>query len=293
MTKPKILFHSNAPWTPTGYGQQCGLFTPLLAQPYDLAISSFWGLEGARITWNDIPVYPGMGGTFGNENLIDHAKQHFGGDPRGGLVLTLMDVWVLSAQMASQLNMACWVPVDHEPATPGVVNFFVESGAVPIAMSKFGQQMLGRLDPLYVPHGIDTSVYQRHDKAKVREQVGVPKDAFLVGMVAANKGRPSRKGFQQAFQAFKKFSETHDNAYLYLHTTINPDISNGENIPGILEALQIPKDRVMTADQYRLMFDPYSQQSMAKIYSAMDVLVNPAMGEGFGIPVLEAQACGT
>ena len=25
----------------------------------------------------------------------------------------------------------------------------------------------------------------------------------------------------------------------------------------------------------------------------MDVLLNPAMGEGFGIPVLEAQACGT
>jgi glycosyltransferase involved in cell wall biosynthesis len=32
---------------------------------------------------------------------------------------------------------------------------------------------------------------------------------------------------------------------------------------------------------------------MAKIYSAMDVLLNPAMGEGFGITVLEAQACGT
>jgi glycosyltransferase involved in cell wall biosynthesis len=32
---------------------------------------------------------------------------------------------------------------------------------------------------------------------------------------------------------------------------------------------------------------------MAKLYSAMDVLLNPAMGEGFGVPVLEAQACGT
>jgi glycosyltransferase involved in cell wall biosynthesis len=33
--------------------------------------------------------------------------------------------------------------------------------------------------------------------------------------------------------------------------------------------------------------------TMAKLYSAMDVLLNPAMGEGFGVPVLEAQACGT
>ena len=117
-------------------------------------------------------------------------------------------------------------------------------------------------------------------------------DAFLVGMVAANKGRPSRKGFQQAFQAFKKFSDAHDDVYLYLHTTISPDVSAGENIPAILDALGVPPERVMTADQYRMMFDPYSHQSMAKIYSAMDVLLNPAMGEGFGIPVLEAQACG-
>ncbi len=31
---------------------------------------------------------------------------------------------------------------------------------------------------------------------------------------------------------------------------------------------------------------------MADLYSSFDVLMNPAMGEGFGLPVLEAQACG-
>jgi glycosyltransferase involved in cell wall biosynthesis len=31
---------------------------------------------------------------------------------------------------------------------------------------------------------------------------------------------------------------------------------------------------------------------MADVYSSLDVLLNPAMGEGFGLPVLEAQACG-
>jgi glycosyltransferase involved in cell wall biosynthesis len=287
-----MLFHSNAPWTPTGYGQQTALLAPHLAERYDLAISSFYGLEGARISWNDIPVFPGMGGDFGNAYLIDHAKHFFGGDPRGGLVLTLMDVWVLNPRMMAELNAACWVPVDHDPAPPGVVNFFLNSGAVPIAMSKFGQLALGRLDPVYVPHAVDTRAYKPYDRRQVREQVGLPEDAFLVGMVAANKGRPSRKGFQQAFQAFKRFSDEHENAHLYLHTTLDPEVSAGENIAGILDALEVPKERVVTADQYRMMFDPYSHSSMAKIYSAMDVLLNPAMGEGFGIPVLEAQACG-
>jgi glycosyltransferase involved in cell wall biosynthesis len=32
---------------------------------------------------------------------------------------------------------------------------------------------------------------------------------------------------------------------------------------------------------------------MAALYSAFDVLANPSYGEGFGIPVIEAQACST
>jgi glycosyltransferase involved in cell wall biosynthesis len=274
-----------------GYGQQTGLFAPHLAQHYQLGLSSFYGLEGARITWDGIPVFPGMGGEFGNESLVQHAKHHFGGDPKGGLVVTLMDVWVLDPQWTSQVNCACWCPVDHEPAPPKVVEFFMQSDAVPIAMSRFGESMLGRLDPLYVPHAIDTEQYKPYNKRAAREEAGAPRDAFLVGMVAANKGRPSRKGFTQAFLAFRKFAETHDNAYLYLHTMVNPGVAAGENILALLEALGIPKDRVLIADQYRVLFDPYSCSSMAKIYSTMDVLLNPAMGEGFGIPVLEAQAC--
>ena len=289
-----MFFIATLPGRPlTGYGQQCGLILPQLAKHYDVACSSFYGLEGARIIWNDIPIFPGVGGEYGNQSLPVHARSHFGGDQRGGLVLTLLDVWVMDPRMIATLNAACWVPVDHDPAPPAVTNFFMNSGAVPIAMSKFGQLMLGRLDPLYVPHAVDLNAYQPYARKAVREQVGMREDAFLVGMVAANKGRPSRKGFQQAFQAFKKFSDAHDNAYLYLHTTIDPDASSGENIPAILTALGVPDERVVTADQYRMMFDPYSPQTMAKLYSAMDVLLNPAMGEGFGIPVLEAQACGT
>jgi glycosyltransferase involved in cell wall biosynthesis len=41
-----------------------------------------------------------------------------------------------------------------------------------------------------------------------------------------------------------------------------------------------------------MMYDPLPPATMAQVYSAMDVLLNPAMGEGFGVPVLEAAACG-
>jgi glycosyltransferase involved in cell wall biosynthesis len=289
----KLLWHSNAPWTPTGYGSQTGLFAPYLAERYDLAISSFFGLEGAPLKWEGIPVLPGMGGaSFGAESMLAHAEEHFDGDPRGGLVATLMDVWVLDPHIASQMNLACWVPVDHTPAPPNVVDFFIKSGATPIAMSKFGQAMLGRLDPLYCPHGIDTDVYKPYDRKAAREKIGLPEDAFLVGMVAANKGRPSRKSFSPALQAFRKFLDKHENAYLYLHTMMSPSLAQGENLPGLIDALGIPLERIRTADQYRILFKPHPPETMALLYSAMDCLLNPSMGEGFGITVLEAQACG-
>jgi glycosyltransferase involved in cell wall biosynthesis len=284
----KLLWHSNSPLAPTGYGSQTALFAPLLGESYDLAVSAFYGLEGSRIRWNGIPIYPGLGGEFGSPYLADHAK-------RGGLVFTLLDVWVLNPNDMARMDVACWTPVDHDPVPPAVVRFFQQSGSVPVAMSKFGEGQLeaAGLEPLYVPHGVDVDAYRPYDKRESRKLAGVPQDAFLVGMVAANKGRPSRKGFQQAFEAFRLLSERHDDAYLYLHTTANPNlVPDGEDIPGLLDSLQIRPDRVLLADQYRMLFDPFSPQAMARIYSTFDVLLNASMGEGFGIPILEAQACG-
>ena len=288
----KVLWHSNAPWTPTGYGAQVRLFAPRLGQVHDLAVSAYYGLEGSRLRWDGIDVFPGLGGEFGNTSLPEHAVRWFRGGPRDGLVLTLMDVWVLDAAMCSQLNMASWVPVDHDPVSPGILRFFEQSSAVPLAMSRFGQEQLENYDPIYVPHGVDMEEFKPHPRASVREAVGMDEDAFLVGMVAANKGRPSRKGFQQAFEAFRYFHEKHENARLYLHTQIDPDYSQGEDILTLIASLGIPEGVVTVADQYRQKFDPLAPAAMAQVYSAFDVLLNPSMGEGFGIPVLEAQACG-
>ena len=51
-------------------------------------------------------------------------------------------------------------------------------------------------------------------------------------------------------------------------------------------------DRVRFADEYRLLTGE-SPDFMRGAYSAFDVLCNPSLGEGFGVPIVEAQACGT
>ncbi len=288
----KLLIHSNAPWAPTGYGQQVGLFAPRLAKHHDVRVSAFYGLEGAPLMWNGVAVMPGEGHNFGNQYIADHVEHFFGEDVRSGLVLSLTDVWVFEAALWSRFNVASWVPVDHDPAPPLVQKFFRESNAVPIAMSRFGQDRLSEFDPLYVPHGVDTKTLRPKDKAVMREKIGIPEDAFVVGVVAANKGSsPVRKSLTESLQAFAEFRKKHDNAMIFLHCEALGRF-DGVNMTAVVDSLGIPVEAIIAADQYRLRFNPMPPEMMAEMYSSFDVLLNPSMGEGFGLPIVEAQACG-
>jgi glycosyltransferase involved in cell wall biosynthesis len=290
----RILWHSNAPWAATGYGQQTGLFAPRVAERHEVAVSSFYGLEGAPLNWNGLMVFPGLGGTYGNESIPLHARRFFGGDERGGLLFTLMDVWVLNPDLVAGFDTVCWVPVDHDPCPPAVGSFFARSGAVPFAMSRFGERQLAQFDPIYVPHGVDTAVYRPGDRDAARAHLGIDDDGlFVVGMVAANKGNPSRKSFVATLEAFAAFHERHPRSRLYLHADMDGTWTQGVPLAPVIKAVGLDEEAVRVADPYAMHFHPFSPDTMASMFRAFDVLVNCATGEGFGIPVLEAQACGT
>ena len=102
----KLLIHSNAPWSPSGYGQQVALFAPRLAEHTDLAISAFHGLANAPLNVAGLTIYPGSGAGWGNDVVQAHAERHFG-SLRGGLVLSLVDVFVLEPAVWRELNAAC------------------------------------------------------------------------------------------------------------------------------------------------------------------------------------------
>jgi glycosyltransferase involved in cell wall biosynthesis len=55
----------------------------------------------------------------------------------------------------------------------------------------------------------------------------------------------------------------------------------------------LPMERCSWVDLYAYRSSLIAAQDMAAIYSASDVLLSASRGEGFGIPVIEAQACGT
>lgn len=292
----KIIVHSNAPWVSTGYGQQTAqLVQRLKADGHDVAVSAFYGLQGSKLDWNGIPIYPSFIDPYGSDVLIGHAEDHFGGNIKDGLIITLVDAWVLPADQLQEANVAMWVPIDHEPAPAKVLNAVRASGGMAVAMSRHGEQAMkaAGIECEYAPHGIDTDRLAPRDPAEWRGMIKpeIPADWFVAGIVSANKGNPSRKSFEVSFQAFAKHLKKYPESLLYVHSEASGALS-GVNLIELAQACEIPAENVRFSPQYHQSIVGFAPEHMASVFSSFDVLLNPAWGEGFGIPIIEAQACG-
>jgi len=174
---------------------------------------------------------------------------------------------------------------------PAPVLNVVKEAWKPLVYSRFGEKMMQQagIDCTFIPHGIDTAVYRPIDQTKARDLLQWPQDRYIVGMIAANKDRPSRKAFAANLSAFAAFQKDHPDAMLYLHTQLDGRVG-GEDLTGLINALGI--QNVMAPDPYGLLLG-YPDEHMAHIYNAIDVLLSVSMGEGFSMTPLESQACGT
>lgn len=298
----RFLIHGNAPWVSTGYGVQGAHLAPRLkALGHDVAFSSTYGQQGSTAKWRDINVYPAGYDVNSNDVIHGHALHHFRGDVESGWLITLIDVWALVNPLIADFQVAAWVPVDHFPAPRDVLKFFHLTGAVPVAMSEFGENLLREagLDPTYIPLSVDMKVYKPTPMMTVgdrsqdtREVFKIPADAFVVGMVAMNKGwARDRKGFNEAFRAFAVFWQHHQDAVLLMHSE-QLGGAEGINLLELAAHAGIPEHALIWSDQYAYRMG-FSAEMMAATYTTMDVLLSPSHGEGFCVPLVEAQACGT
>jgi glycosyltransferase involved in cell wall biosynthesis len=294
---------SNSYNAPTGYGQQATMLVDRLKRAgLDVAMLSNYGLEGIPSTiktpYGKIPHYPRGIDQYSNDSGPTDHQSFVAQFDKPNLFISLYDVWVMKSAQYDKFPIASWVPLDHVTLPPGVEKFLRKDNVTPIAMSPHGVRQMNAkgIECEYAPHAIDTKVYKPTYKIgahEINEYLGLKPETFVVGVVAANKasGLVHRKAFGELILAFSIFAKDKPDAVLYLHTD-SFGLSGGWNLLAILSSLGVKKEQVIFPNPQDYRFG-LSQTNLAALYTRMDVLLAPSLGEGFGVPSVEAQSCGT
>ena len=296
MAKLRMLYSSNAFWSNSGYGVQGRSLLPRLAElpefggRQNIANFAWYGLQGGCHNVEGFKVYPSGMDPYGNDVIGSHTND-FGAN----LVVSLIDVWVMkdTAQKIAPALWCPWLPIDHDPV-PQMFLDSLQGAHMPITYSKWGHDMLAAagFDNVYIPHGVEPDVYNVMpdiDNVRRFKQELLRTTGHLTVMVAANKGYPDRKAFQVQFRAWAEFAKDKPDARLYVHTEPTP-MFQGLDLVQLAHACGIA-DKIMFPDRYQY-HKGFPAQYLALVYNAADAFMGNSMSEGFGIPLIEAQACG-
>jgi glycosyltransferase involved in cell wall biosynthesis len=249
-------------------------------------------------------------------------------DFRPDIVFTITDWWMHSYMETSPFRpfyyLAIMPTVDSEPLNPQWVSTYTNADAI-LAYSDYGVEelkkrgvtTLGTASP-----GTDFSIYKPvNDKAGHKIAFLPPRayagGSLIVGTVMRNQ---KRKLFPDLIQAFRQFlneapPDIARRSLLYLHTSY-PDWFE---IPALLLEHEISHRTLFTyacrscKSYFPSLFQDargfcrkcgkfsaflpnthlgITREELANIYNLFDVYVQYATNEGFGIPLVEAGACG-
>ena len=197
--KMRLTWLSNAPWTATAYGSQTGMITQrLVKRDHPVAVTSNFGHDGPAVNWNGVTVFGRSYHPYAMDIIYGHAKTW-----NADAILTLLDLQVMELDGLRGQKWIAWVPIDHQ-TIPGVIWNNLQHADAVITMSKHASGEMDKTgrEYFYIPCAIDTRVYKPLERSAARAALQLPLDKFVVGMVAMNKGSPSRKAFHQNIAAF-------------------------------------------------------------------------------------------
>lgn len=144
---------------------------------------------------------------------------------------------------------------------------------------------LGRI--YVVPLGVDTTVFRPRDdtREQMRARLGLKGTVFMnVGAMLEN------KGIDLLLSAFAKLAAERSDVQLLLKGTDN--LYRAKDVVEKYLNLLPPNAGELLASRLIYLGETLSNEQMSVLYRAADCYVAPYRAEGFGMPVLEAAACG-
>jgi len=210
------------------------------------------------------------------------------------LVIFHQDMFVFST-MDGKFNFPSIIfcPIHYTPMESNT-NASLRHFDVLLGMSDFGYNILkNAYSNKYIeklPLSVNINIFNKGSKDKnyYKELLGFDKSNFVCLIIGSNTETSNRKAFKQNINAFIKLYKKKKNCRLYLHTDVNGTI----NLLKILKKEKINKSIYKYCDNKIRDSNSFSTLDIANIYRGCDVLLNASKSEGFGIPILEAQACG-
>ncbi len=203
------------------------------------------------------------------------------------------DRWLLKMR-----PIAAYLPIDGSPY-PSTWDDGLATYTRRIAMTRFGAEAMGVED--IVHHGVDTEVFHPvsvddpirasngmviTSKREAKAAFGYPPDAFVILRVDANS---LRKDYAATWKAVVPVMQRHNHVWTHFHCDGHP-IDGGVSMPALWS-----RD-LKTAPRFRLSditsLKGIEVRDLAVLYNMADVFVSNSRGEGFGLTIAEAAACG-
>lgn len=252
-------------------------------------------------------------------------------DFKPDVVIDVRDYWMSAYQSLSPLRKYFhWVlmpTVDSEPQQEDWIDTFLSADAI-FTYSDWGAEVLkkqssGKINYIdTVSPGVDLNVFNIiEDKKSIKEWLGIDPNTKIIGSVMRNQKRKLIPELFTTFRALLDKLEINNpklgkELFLYLHTSY-PDA--GWDIPellkehrllnkvlftyncgrcGTIEAhtyshpIKICKNCYENSCKLPSVAMGISNTDLAKIYNIFDIYVQYAICEGFGMPQVEAAACG-
>lgn len=309
LDKTKLLALSDSISGMTGFGSVTrDILTRLPSKKYKIDAVGYNVVSSVR-SFNNIRFLDGQ--------KITNITQHSGGFKQNGFAIDkimpllkklkpdifwcLLDSFMLLQagyhnQDLSPAKFVFYFPSDGgtlKGGFPHGCDAVLRKAQFPVAMSKFAQEQVKNqygIDVDYIPHGIDGKYYKPlKDKIKCKMTAphGHPKfkDKFIVGSVFRNQ---PRKSPDILVEAFSKFAKGKDDVLLLLHTDPN-DPARGCDLRYLGNYYGLDNKMFFTGVN---ICDGFTMEQMKTLYNSMDVHVLSTTGEGFGVPTIEAMACG-
>jgi glycosyltransferase involved in cell wall biosynthesis len=306
------------------------LFTPYVAFSTEEIIRKLPNMnrifdpkESAKINWTDISWYANPYPQF-PVPIRKNDMNRLIANSQADLFVTLQDIFMFEPGPFACLS-AVWMPLHFVPVEHPTI-LALSDFDLQLPISGWGSLLLQPLQNAnphavrhisVVPHGRDLQVYNTLRKTKdliqeTRKKLNWPEDAFVVLMIASNSEESGRKAFDAQLQGFRKFVKANPEKKIWLH--IHSEVVRAYDLGRLLETFgeyddrskwtdlqdhrfRTHKDAIVRGDHVSITpasdLMSFKEEELVNMYYAADVLLAATCSEGCGVPILEAQLCGT